>query len=200
MDAYLDGMLDELVAAEPREAWSDVLGRARRSRLPSISRRWAVGGLIAATVLSAGGLATARATGLLDFGPLHQATLDVSPTTLVGTSGQISTCELIGKRADQVEATLAASGIGIEWRFQHWGTVVETTGDSSPAAAAQAGAQTVADAEAVSGGSSDAVSSVPDDSIVWDAVPDDQSPNMAFVFVEAPNDPNAPTVSPTGCP
>ncbi len=32
MDAYLDGLLDELVPAEPREQWSDVLGRARRSR------------------------------------------------------------------------------------------------------------------------------------------------------------------------
>ncbi len=32
MDAHLDGLLDELVTAEPRDAWSDVLGRARRSR------------------------------------------------------------------------------------------------------------------------------------------------------------------------
>lgn len=31
-DAYLDGLLDELVTAEPRERWNDVLGRARRSR------------------------------------------------------------------------------------------------------------------------------------------------------------------------
>lgn len=31
-DAYLDGLLDELVTAEPRERWDDVLGRARRSR------------------------------------------------------------------------------------------------------------------------------------------------------------------------
>jgi hypothetical protein len=32
MDAHLDGLLDELVVAEPSEAWNDVLGRARRSR------------------------------------------------------------------------------------------------------------------------------------------------------------------------
>jgi hypothetical protein len=32
MDAHLDGLLDELVPAESREAWSDVLRRARRSR------------------------------------------------------------------------------------------------------------------------------------------------------------------------
>jgi hypothetical protein len=32
MDSYLDGLLDELVTAEPRERWNDVLGRARRAR------------------------------------------------------------------------------------------------------------------------------------------------------------------------
>jgi hypothetical protein len=32
MDAHLDGLLDELVPAEPQAAWSDVLRRARRSR------------------------------------------------------------------------------------------------------------------------------------------------------------------------
>jgi hypothetical protein len=31
-DTYLDGLLDELVTAEPREHWNDVLHRARRSR------------------------------------------------------------------------------------------------------------------------------------------------------------------------
>lgn len=31
-DDYLDGLLDELVATEPRDAWSDVVARARRSR------------------------------------------------------------------------------------------------------------------------------------------------------------------------
>ena len=46
-DAYLDGLLDELVTAEPREQWNDVLGRARRSR-----RRYAVGiAAVAALVL-----------------------------------------------------------------------------------------------------------------------------------------------------
>jgi len=31
-NAYLDGLLDQLVTAEPRERWDDVVGRARRSR------------------------------------------------------------------------------------------------------------------------------------------------------------------------
>lgn len=47
MDAHLDTLLDELVPAEPRERWDDVLGRARRSR-----RRYAVGvAAVAALVL-----------------------------------------------------------------------------------------------------------------------------------------------------
>jgi hypothetical protein len=46
-DAYLDGLLDELVTAEPRAQWNDVLGRARRSR-----RRYAaVVAAVAALVL-----------------------------------------------------------------------------------------------------------------------------------------------------
>ncbi|HKU57103.1 MAG TPA: hypothetical protein VJP41_08770 [Gaiellaceae bacterium] len=47
IDAYLDGLLDELVAAEPRERWSDVLRRARRSR----RRYTAVATAVAALVL-----------------------------------------------------------------------------------------------------------------------------------------------------
>lgn len=184
MDAYLDGLLDEIVAVEPRVAWDDVLRRAGSRRVTG-SRRVVVGGLVAATALIAGGIATARATGLLDSGPLHRATVYENPTTLVGTGGQVSTCELIGKPAGRVEATLASNGIGIEWRFQHWGDVVVTNGGGSPGA--------------VSGGRSDAVASVPGDSIVWDAIPDDRSPNTAFIFVQSPNDPNAPTISVTGC-
>jgi len=48
MDAYLDGLLDELVTAEPREAWSDVLHRARRSR----RRYMALAALVGALVLA----------------------------------------------------------------------------------------------------------------------------------------------------
>jgi hypothetical protein len=48
MDAHLDALLDDLVRAEPREAWSDVLRRARRSR-----RRYAgVAAAIAVFVLA----------------------------------------------------------------------------------------------------------------------------------------------------
>jgi hypothetical protein len=164
-------------------AWDDVLTRAEKLRSSAwrvrprriLTSRWAlVGALVAAAGLSVGGLAIAGA-----FGPLHGAKLVVNPSTV----GGISTCDLIGKRADQVAAKLTSAGVGIEWRFMHWGTTFAPTGNGSPTA--------------VAGGTSDAVSSVPNDSVVWDVVPDGQT--KAFVFVQAPNDPNAPTVSSGNC-
>jgi hypothetical protein len=149
--------------------------RPRRSILAS---RWAlVAALVAAAGLSVGGLALAGA-----FGPLHGARLVINPSTLGGKNG-ISTCDLIGKPAGQVAAKLASSGIGIEWRFMHWGTTVVPTGKGSPTG--------------VTGGRTDVVSSVPNDSVVWDVSPDGQT--KAFVFVQAPNDPNAPTISTGDC-
>lgn len=47
-ETYLDGLLDELVAVEPRPAWGDVLRRARRSR-----RRYAVAAVGVATLVLA---------------------------------------------------------------------------------------------------------------------------------------------------
>lgn len=48
MDAHLDQLLDELVPAEPREQWNDVLHRARRSRRRFIAVVAAVGVLVLA--------------------------------------------------------------------------------------------------------------------------------------------------------
>jgi hypothetical protein len=168
-------------------AWDDVLTRAeqlrssawRVRRRRSVTSRWAlVGALVASAGLSIGGLAIAGA-----FGPLHGARLVINPSTVGGTSGGIASCDLIGKRADQVAAKLTSAGVGIEWRFMHWGTTVASTGNGSPTA--------------ITGGTSDAVPSVPNDSVVWDVVPDGQA--KAFVFVQAPNDPNAPTISSGNC-
>lgn len=171
-------------------AWDDVLARVTKHPRPRrrlrASRRALAGAMVAAAGLSVGGFALADA---VEHGPLHGGRIDVDAATL---PGGISSCELIGKPAGQVSARLASSGIGIEWRFTHWGTTVASTALTSPAVAAQAYAHAVAQAEAVTGGSSDAVSSVPDDSVVWDVVPDGQT--KAFVFVEAPNDPNAPQI------
>lgn len=176
-------------------AWEGVLARAaeppRLRRRLRVSRRAFAGAIVAAVGLSVGGFALA---GAVEHGPLHASRIDVDATTL---PGGVSTCDLIGEPAGQVSARLASSGIGIEWRFTHWGATVASTSLTSPAAAARAYAQVAAQAEAVTGGSSDAVSSVPDDSVVWDVVPDGQT--AAFVFVEAPGDPNAPTVSIDNC-
>ena len=189
-------------------AWGDVLARAakRPARIARLrprrgipTSRWALAAaLVAVAGLSIGGLALAGSFG---FGALHGGTVHVDATTIGGPDG-ISTCDLVGKSAGQVAAKLTSSGIGIEWRFTHWATTMaSTSGDSAtttPAQQAQANAQDVHAAQAVTGGSSDAVSSVPDDSIVWSLVPDGQT--KAFVFVQAPNDPNAPTVSTDNCP
>ena len=144
----------------------------RLRRLPLIAL--AVG---VAAALSAGGLALAES-----FGPLHGAKLLLTPTTLGGSNGPLSTCDLLGKTAKHAEAQLGNSGIAIEWRFMRWGTITAPTAQGSPGA--------------VTGGESDTVSTVPENSVVWDVVPDGQA--RAFVFVEAPNDPNAPTIS-TNC-
>jgi hypothetical protein len=206
----LDPVINDVLAREVplrtelRPAWAEVLARAdRRQSAPPVrpyrrflASRWALAAaLVAAAGLSVGGLAIADS-----FGPLHRATVDINPSTVGGANG-IPTCDLIGKPAGQVATKLARSGVGIEWRFTHWGTAVTTspgepvptTAQEKAAANAQAGAQQVHQEQAVTGGSSDAVSSVPDDSIVWDVVPDGQT--NAFVFVQAPNDPNAPTPS-----
>jgi hypothetical protein len=57
MDAYLDHLLDELVAGEAREAWQDVLDRARRSR----RRYLAAVAVVAALVLVPASWAVAHA-------------------------------------------------------------------------------------------------------------------------------------------
>jgi hypothetical protein len=190
-------------------AWNDVQARAAEKSLRAptprprhrlLTSRWAlVAALIAAAALSVGGLALAGSFG---FGALHRGTVYVDAVTIGGKNG-ISTCDLIDKPAGQVAAALVNSGIVIQWRFTHWGTATATT-VSTPStaqenreAAAQAAAQAVASAEAITGGTSDSVSSVPDDSLVWDVIPDGQT--KAFVFVQARNDPNAPTVATDNC-
>ena len=110
-------------------AWEDVLARAATlpSRITRLRRRvptsrWALAAaLVAVAGLSLGGFALAD-----EFGPLHRGTIYVDASTLGGPSG-ISTCNLIGKPAGQVAATLTSNGIGIEWRYTHWGTAVAST-------------------------------------------------------------------------
>ena len=128
-------------------AWEDVLARAATlpSRIARLRRRvptsrWALAAaLVAVAGLSLGGFALAD-----EFGPLHRATIDVNASTLGGPDG-ISTCNLIGKPAGQVAATLTSNGIGIEWRYTHWGTTVVSTsaapGATTPQQQAEVAAQ-----------------------------------------------------------
>lgn len=152
--------------------------RPRRSR-PLILAAAAAG----VAVLAFASLATAGAIG---FGPLHGASISPSPPTL--TSGATSTlaCNLIGQTAGQAETVLHQNGYQIEWRFQHWGGQPVQSGDKN----APSG---------VAGGYSSEPQTVPADSVVWDISADSRSPNRLFVFVQAPNDPNAPTVTPPNC-
>jgi len=80
MDAYLDGLLDELVTAGPREAWSDVLRRARRSR----RRYTALVAVLAALVLAPAGWAIQRAA--LSAPPIPPAPPAYQPGDQVWTS------------------------------------------------------------------------------------------------------------------
>ena len=182
---------------ELEPAWSDVLRRAERRppRRILASRRVVVAAIVVcAAGLGVGGLAIADA---VEQGPLHAATIGVREATL---PGGISSCDLVGRPAAQVAATLVGQGIAIEWRFTHWGTTAVTTaGDPTPttpqersAEAARAAALQVSAAEAVTGGSSDAVASAPAGSVVWDVVPDGRT--GAYVFVQSPDDPNAPKI------
>lgn len=151
----------------------------RRSRRPWMLLA-AAGG---ASVLAFASLATA---GAFDIGPLHGALISPNPPTLTTQATSTLACNMIGKTAGEAEASLRQSGFQIEWRFQHWGAQTAQSGNKSTPGA-------------VTGGYATAPATVPTDSIVWDITADTQSPNTLFVFVQAPNDPNAPTVAPPNC-
>jgi hypothetical protein len=110
------------------------------------------------------------------FGPLHGALISSDPPAFA--------CNLIGQSAGQAETSLHQRGYEIEWRFQHWGTLVKDAKGKTPSAMA---------------GYTEAPATVPADSTVWDITVDDRGPHALFVFVEAPNDRSAPTVGLASC-
>lgn len=146
------------------------------------SRPWLVAAVaVGVAILVFASLATAGA-----FGPLHGASISPNPPTLTTAASSDLACHLIGQTAGEAENTLHKSGYQIEWRFQYWGAqTARAAGKNSPGA--------------VTGGYATAPATVPADSIVWDIGADTRTPNTLFVFVEAPNDPNAPTVIPPNC-
>lgn len=150
--------------------------RSRRGRAPLL----VLAGLAAAAAPAA---ATLAATGV--FGPLHQATLQPSTPNVALNTGLA--CPLIGGTAGKAQTTLSENGYRIEWRFQHWGSQVLVPGSSTTPGA-------------VGGGYASTPETVPPDSIVWDITPDERTSKTVFVFVQAPNDPNAPRIVPPDCP
>jgi hypothetical protein len=154
--------------------------RARRVRRPVLGVVAAVAGV---AILAFAGLATAGAIG---FGPLHGASISPNPPTLTTAASSDLACRLIGQSAGKAETLLSQSGYQIEWRFQHWGTQTAQSGDGSTPGA-------------VTGGYASEPSTVPADSVVWDIGVDSRSPKMLLVFVQAPDDPNAPTITPPNC-
>jgi hypothetical protein len=185
-------LLAPLARAEPV-----VLGSARAAR------RWrrpvVIGaGIAASLALVGGGMAAAGA-----FGPLHGAVLRLGApdVPLNGTTA----CQLVGETATQADKILTANGYQVEWRFMTWGSQLvpaqvsttlgrsasSTPGTTAPAAPAPAGA--------VVGGYESAPRTVPGDSIVWQLLSDSASAKTVLVFVEAPDDPDAPTVEAPSC-
>jgi hypothetical protein len=157
---------------------------SRRPRRPRRSRPLMLAAAIAGVaVLVFASLATAGAIG---FGPLHGASISPNPPTLAGGATSTLACNLIGQTAGQAETALHQNGYQIEWRFQHWGSQpVHSADEKAPSG--------------VTGGYSSEPQTVPADSIVWDIGADTRSANTFFVFVEAPNDPNAPTLTRPSC-
>lgn len=152
--------------------------RPRRSRALMLAAATA-----GVAVLVFASLATAGAIG---FGPLHSASISPNPPTLTTGATNTLACNLIGQTAGQAETALHQHGYRIEWRFQHWGSEPVHSADKN----APGG---------VAGGYSSEPQTVPADSVVWDIGADTRSANTFFVFVEAPNDPNAPTLTTPNC-
>jgi hypothetical protein len=175
-----DDIVRELLA--PFERVQPV--RLRRGPRPRRSRPLVLAAAAAGVaVLAFASLATAGAIG---FGPLHGASISPNSPTLATGSASTLACNLIGQTAGQAETALHQKGYQIEWRFQHWGSQpVQSAGKNAPGG--------------VTGGDSSEPQTVPADSVVWDIDADTRYADTLFVFVEAPNDPNAPTLSPPNC-
>jgi hypothetical protein len=154
----------------------------RRRSLPRQRRRTML--LVLAGVAAAGMIAAAALAATGVFGPLHEAKLQVAPPNVVLDSGRA--CELIGGTAAHAETVLSQNGYQIEWRFQHWGTQVLT-----PATSTTPGA--------IGGGYTTTPKTVPPTSVVWDITPDTRAAKTVFVFVQAPDDPNAPQIVTPAC-
>lgn len=175
-----DDIVRELLAPFERVQPVSLRRRPRSRRSRPLLLAAATAGI---AVLAFASLATAGAIGI---GPLHDASISSNPPSLGPGATSTLACNLIGQTAGQAQTTLDQNGYQIEWRFQHWGSQpVQNADENAPGA--------------VNGGYSSAPHTVPADSVVWDIGTDSRSANTVFVFVEAPNDPNAPTLTSPNC-
>ncbi len=170
----------------------------RRSRA---ARRWrrptVIGaGVAALLALVGGGMAAAGA-----FGPLHGAVLR-APAPDISLNGT-NACQLVGQTAAQADKVLTENGYRVEWRFMHWGSQlipaqVSTTVGPSASGPTTTSGTTPAPAGAVAGYES-SPTTVPGDSVVWQLFSDTGVAKTVLVFVEAPHDPDAPTIETPSC-
>jgi hypothetical protein len=175
-----DDIVRELLAPFERVQPVSLARRPRPRRSRPLMLTAATAGI---AVLAFASLATAGAIGI---GPLHGASISPNPPALTTGTASTLACNLIGQTAGRAETALHQNGYQIEWRFQHWGSQPAQHADKDTPGA-------------VAGGYASEPQTVPADSVVWDIGADTRSANTLFVFVEAPNDPNAPTLTPPNC-
>lgn len=87
-------------------------------------------------------------------------------------------CELLGGRASDAQTFFEHRGLTVSWRYTTWGTQVVQTGPGG--------------LRAVSGGGTRMRDTVPPDSVVYDVAHERAEQGTVIVFVQSPNDPNAP--------
>jgi hypothetical protein len=176
-DARIEALLASLGQISPA---------TRRRRAPRRVRRLVLVGAVLAVLAGGGAFAATKV-----FGPLHNAEL-TPPRTPLTCSG------VIGQSADHAAAYFSAHGYQVSWRLMHWGSEVERGGQGSgPQAIGGSQSKTVETPQAIGGSHSDIVETPPPDSVVWDVT--QIGPDQVIVQVQAPNDPNAPQLSPPKC-
>jgi hypothetical protein len=166
-DEIVRNLLRPLARVEPVALIRKDAGRRLRPRM-------LIAAAVGTAILLFAGLAVAGAVGpLRHFGPLHHASISPNPPTFA--------CGFIGETAGQAAPRLHERGYQIKWLYQHWATqVVQSPHGDTPGA--------------VTGGYTAAPATVPADSVVWNIDVDTNAAMTLDVFVEAPNDPNAPAV------
>lgn len=180
-----DRELIELLADEPEllailDAYGATQGRYWRGSARRVPKRvvWVVAAAVA--LLCVGG----ALAYFVAFGPLHNA-------QIVPDAKGPGACQLLGRTAADASTYFDAHGLTISWRFTRWPSASPKTTVTETAPG---------QAQAVGGGFTSAPETVPPDSVVWNISSVETDPALVIVFVEAPNDPDAPQLTlPDAC-